>query len=393
MNETRIPPPLQGREIVLVGTAHVSKESIDEVVQSIREENPDMVCIELDRDRYKAITEKNSWESLDIVKVFKEGRGFLVMANLVLASFQRRMGQSTGVQPGDEMKAAIETAKELGIPFALCDREVHITLRRAWMSCGLRNKIKLLSSLLTSAFSTEKMDEEEIEALKDQSELDGVMNDLSEYLPPVKATLIDERDRYLAAKIWAAGREGIKQVAVVGAGHLKGVQACLEKIEAGQEDVDVANLDSIPPKTLLSKLSPWLIPLVIAGLVVVGFFQVGPEQSLAMLGRWLILNGSLAALGALIALGHPLSILVSFLGAPIGTLSPVISVGLFSGITQAWMRPPRVSDVQTAHEDISSIKGIYRNRILKALLVFLLSSLGGAIGNFISIPALAGLLF
>ncbi|MDR0784858.1 MAG: TraB/GumN family protein [Treponema sp.] len=393
MNETRTTLSLQRREIILIGTAHVSRESIDEVTQAVREESPGMVCVELDESRYKAITERDSWEKRDIVKIFKEGRGFLLMVNLVLAGFQRRMGQNTGVQPGDEMKAAIETAQALGIPFALCDREIHVTLRRAWASCGFWNKMKLLASLLSSAFATEKMSEEEIEALKNRSELDDIMKDLSEYLSPVKVTLIDERDCYLAAKIWSAGGEGVKQIAVVGAGHLKGIQACLEKIADGQESTDVANLNVVPPRNLLSKLSPWLIPAVILGLAAVGFFRVGPEQSLVMLGRWLILNGSLAALGALVALGHPLSILASFFGAPIGTLSPVISVGLFSGITQAWVRPPRVSDAETIYEDVSSIKGIYRNRILKALLVFFLSSIGGAIGNFISIPSLAGLLF
>ncbi|MDR0644872.1 MAG: TraB/GumN family protein [Treponema sp.] len=393
MNETRTTLFLQGREIILIGTAHVSKESIDEVTQTVREEKPDMICVELDEGRYRAMTEKDNWERLDVVKVFKEGKGFLLIANLVLASFQRRMGQNLGVQPGDEMKAAVKTALELGIPFTLCDREINVTLRRAWANCSFWNKMKLLTSLLASSFTTEKISEKEIEDLKNRSELDGMMKDLSEYLPPIKTTLIDERDCYLAAKIWSTGGEGIKQVAVVGAGHLKGIQTHLEKITAGQESADISNLNAIPPKSFLSKVVPWLIPIVIVGLIAIGFFRVGPSQSFAMLGRWLILNGSLAAFGTLIALGHPLSILVSFLGAPIGTLSPVISVGLFSGMTEAWVRPPRVSDAEAVAEDVSSIKGIYGNRILKALLVFFLASIGGAVGNFISIPALAGLLF
>jgi pheromone shutdown-related protein TraB len=393
MSETRTTLFLQGREIILIGTAHVSKESVDEVTRAIKEEKPNMVCIELDESRHRAMTEKDKWEKLDVTKVFKEGRGFLLIANLVMAGFQRRMGQNLGVQPGEEMKAAVETARELGIPFALCDREINITLRRAWANCGFWNKMKLLSSLLSSAFTSEKISTEEIEELKNQSELDGMMKGLSEYLPPVKATLIDERDCYLASKIWSSGGEGVKRVAIVGAGHLKGIQTRLEKIAAGQESVDVASLNVIPPKSLWSKAAPLLIPAAILGLIVVGFFQVGLQQSVSMLGRWLLLNGSLAALGALIAMGHPLSILASFLCAPIGTLSPVLSVGFFSGMTEAWIRPPRVSDTEAIYGDASSVKGFYRNRILKALLVFLLSSIGGAIGNFISIPALAGSLF
>jgi pheromone shutdown-related protein TraB len=236
------------------------------------------------------------------------------------------------------------------------------------------------------------MSEAEIEDLKTHSELDGMMDELSAYLPPVKAVLIDERDQYLAAKIWENSREGGKQVAVVGAGHIKGIKVHLEKMAADEESVDVAALEAIPSPGIVSKILPWLLPIVILALIVVGFFRVGTDLSLEMLRNWLLLNGSLAALGALIALAHPLSILVSFFGAPIGTLSPVVSVGLFSGIVEVTMRKPRVSDAQTLIDDISSLKGIYRNRITKALLVFFLASIGGAVGNIISIPALAGLL-
>jgi pheromone shutdown-related protein TraB len=238
---------------------------------------------------------------------------------------------------------------------------------------------------------------EEIENLKKHSELDGMMNELSGYLPSVKETLIDERDRYLAAKIYSAGAEAsgdkpLKQIAIVGAGHMKGIQGRLEKIAAGEESPDVSALDSIPPPGILSRAAGWLIPAAIVTLIVLGFFLSGPERSIAMLLRWVLWNGSLAALGTLIALGHPLSVLVSFLGAPVATINPFIGVGIFSGVTEASLRKPRVGDAQTIAEDAGSLKGIYRNRITRALLVFFLSSIGGMIGNFISIPSLAGFL-
>jgi pheromone shutdown-related protein TraB len=382
-----------GREIILIGTAHISRDSIAEVEQAIREGKPGMVCVELDAGRYASIIQQENWEKLDVVKVFKEGKGFLLMVNLVLSGFQRRMGQELGVKPGEEMKIAIETARDLGIPHALCDREIQTTLRRAWTRCGLWSKCKLLASLLSSAFVTEKYSETEIESLKSRSELDGMMAELAEYLPRVKETLIDERDRYLAAKIWESGvQTGGKQIAVVGAGHLQGVRSHLEKLAAGEESADVSNLDVVPPASVVSKSAGWLFPLLIAALIILGFFRAGAMISLEMLIRWIMLNGSLAALGTLIALGHPLSILVSFVGAPIATLNPFIGVGLFSGVVEASMRKPRVMDAETISEDIGSLKGIYRNRITKALLVFFLSSLGGAIGNFIAIPSLASLL-
>ena len=397
MNDTRTTIRLGGREITLIGTAHVSRESIDEVIRAIREEKPDQVCVELDPGRHDSMTQKDNWEKLDMVKVIKEGKGFLLMANLVLSGFQRRMGAGLGVKPGEEMKAAIETAAEMGIPCALCDREVQTTLRRAWARCGIWSKCKLLASLVSSAFTTEKMSPEEIESLKKHSELDGMMNELSAYLPSVKETLIDERDRYLAVKIYSAAGEvpgggPLKQIAVVGAGHIKGIQAPLEKIAAGEERPDVSALDTIPQPGILARAAGWLFPAVIVTLIVLGFFRAGAGLSIAMLLRWVLWNGSLAALGALIALGHPLSVLVSFLGAPIATINPFIGVGIFSGVTEASLRKPRVGDAQTIAEDVGSLKGIYRNRITKALLVFFLSSIGGMIGNFISIPSLAGFL-
>jgi pheromone shutdown-related protein TraB len=385
------------KEILLIGTAHVSRESIEEVRRIIREENPGIVCVELDRDRYNSMTQRESWEQLNVFKVIKEGRGFLLMANLVLSGFQRRLGNELGVKPGEEMRTAVETAGELGIPCYFCDREVKTTLRRAWARCGLWNKGKLLASLISGAFSTEQLSEGEIESLKKGSELEGMMAELARYLPPVKSTLIDERDQYLAARIWQsiqgmAGPLNPRVTAVVGAGHLEGIKTQLERIAAGASGADVHELDIVPKGGWVSKLIGWLIPLAIVALIVAGFFRSGADISRAMLLRWVLLNGSLAALGTIIALGHPISVLISFVGAPIATINPFIAVGFFSGIMEASLRKPRVEDAQNISADVSSIKGFYRNRISRALLVFFLSSLGGIIGNIISIPSLAGLL-
>ncbi|MDR0451198.1 MAG: TraB/GumN family protein [Treponema sp.] len=392
MNDNCARLKLAGREIILIGTAHVSRESIAEVRRVIREEKPGRVCVELDQGRYGSISQKENWEKLDVIKILREGKGFLLIANLVLSGFQRRLGDELGVKPGEEMKTAVETAEELGIPFDFCDRDVQITLRRAWARCGFWNKCKLLASLLSGAFSTEKLSNEEVENLKKASELDGMMAELSGYLPPVKTTLIDERDRYLAAKIWQSSASAERVAAVVGAGHLPGLKSHLEKLARGEEEPDTEDLNAIPPRTFLSRALSWIFPLLIVLLIGAGFFRAGTDVSLSMLLRWALLNGSLAALGAAAALAHPLSVLVSFVGAPIATINPFIGVGLFSGVVEAALRKPRVSDAQNIAEDVSSIRGVYRNRISRALLVFFLSSLGGAIGNFIAIPSLAGLL-
>jgi len=388
---------LNGREFKLIGTAHVSRESIGEVRNIIVEEKPDMVCVELDQGRYNSITQNDTWEKLDLAKVFKEGKGFLLIANLALASFQRRLGNELGVKPGEEMKTAVETANELGIAHSLCDREVHTTLRRAWSSCGLWSKSKLLASLLASAFTTEKLSEEEIENLKNRNELDGMMSELSNYLPGVKTVLIDERDRFLAAKIWTstppdAEREATQKIAaVVGAGHMQGIKTHLEKLAAGEETADVSELDKIPPPGIFSKIARFIIPVAIIALIAAGFIRAGTETGFSMILQWILWNGSLAALGAIIALAHPLAILVSFLGAPITSLNPFIGVGILSGLVQAALRKPRVCDVQNITEDTTSLKGIYRNRITRALMVFFLSSLGSVVGTFVSAGTIASL--
>jgi len=388
-----------GRDFKLIGTAHVSRESIEEVKNIIRKEKPDMVCVELDQGRYNSIAKNDNWEKLNLSKVFREGKGFLLIANLVLGSFQKRLGNELGVKPGEEMIAAIQTAQELGLPYSLCDREVQITLRRAWSSCGFFSKSKLLASLLASAFTTEKLSEKEIESLKDKNELDGMMSELADYLPGVKKTLIDERDRYLAAKIWtsvpvavknAEGETNKKIVAVVGAGHIRGIVSHLEKLEKGEETSDINELDIIPPSGFFSKALRFVIPAAIVALVAAGFIRAGSSTGFSMMLQWILWNGSLAAVGAIIALAHPFAILISFIGAPITSLNPFIGIGILSGIVQVTFRKPRVSDVQSITEDAVNLKGIYRNRISRALLVFFLSSLGSSIGTFVSIPAIVG---
>ncbi|MBQ9630926.1 MAG: TraB/GumN family protein [Treponema sp.] len=370
------------REIILLGTAHVSKESVEEVTALVKETMPDCVAVELDAKRYKTITEPENYRKLDIISVLKKKEGFLLLANLVLSAFQRRMGQSVGVKPGDEMLAALKIAKELNIPHALVDRSIEITLRRAWAKNSLWGKCKLLASLIASAFGNEDISEEEIEALKKSNEMDSMMNDLSDYLPTVKEVLINERDKYLAASIWKAS--GNKILAVLGAGHLPGVQMYLEKIASGEESTDTSLIDSVPKKSAFSKIIPYIIPAFILALIIVGFIVGGKNIGTKMIGNWVLWNGVLAAIGALLAAAHPFAIILSFIAAPLTSLTPVVGVGIVSGIVQALSCKAKVSDMEELQQDATSIKGWYKNRILRVLLVFLFSSLGSSIGTFVA---------
>ena len=406
---------LGDRAVLLVGTAHISPESIEEVRSLIASERPSRVCVEIDEGRWKSMSEGQDWASLDIGKVLREGKGFLLMANLALSGFQRRMGSEVGVKPGEEMLAAVRAAEELGVPYAFCDREVQLTLKRAWGKSNFWNRSKLIASLASSAFTNEKLSEAEIEQLKERSELEEMMGELADFLPSVKEVLIDERDRYLATKIFLEAKRPLPEasaapgaeaasgdasdqdaagerpaaLAVVGAGHLAGIEAWLLRLEAGEASADLSGLETLPPPSPWAKAAGWAIPALIVGLIVLGFFRSGVQASLALLLRWILLNGSLAALGSALCLAHPLTIALSFVAAPLATLNPFVGVGLFAGLAEAFLRKPRVADFQGLAEDATSLKGFYRNRVTHVLLVFFLSSFGGMAGNFIALPFLA----
>jgi pheromone shutdown-related protein TraB len=378
------------REFLLLGTAHISSRSVEEVRGLILEEKPDRVCVELDAARYGSLTEGPGWGKLDIVEVLRKGKGFLLLANLVLSSFQRRLGAGLGVNPGEEMLTAVRLAQEAGIPFSLCDRDIQLTLRRAWARTSFWGKNKMLAAMLATIFSSEKLTPEEIEKLKSRTTFQSLLDELAGYLPAVKEVLIDERDRYLATRIYQA--EGKRVVAVVGAGHVEGIARALEALQAGTLSADTRSLEEVPPRRRLVSYLGWLIPAAIVGLLVAGFFRSGWQLSLTMLWKWVLVSGTLAALGTALTLAHPVTILAAFVGAPITTLNPFIGIGLVTGVIEAFLRKPRVADFENLHDDLLSFRGFFRNRVTHILLVFVLSSLGAMVGNFIGIPWLTSLL-
>ena len=389
MSQTQKILELNGRKITLIGTAHVSRESIDEVTNTIKELKPDCVAIELDGKRADSIKNKDKYKQLDIIQILKRNEGFLLLANLILASFQRRMGANIGVQPGDEMLAAMNTAAELNIPAVMADRAIQVTLRRAWAKNSLWGKCKLLATMLSSAFSNETVSEEDIEKLKTSNEMDSMMNEIADYMPVVKEVLIDERNLYLAKKIWDSNGNNI--VAVLGAGHLPGVAENLEKLAAGTTDGNLEQISEVPKKSVAGKIFAWLIPAIIVVLIAAGFIYGGSQLGSKMILNWILWNGTSAALLTLLAAGHPLVILAAFISAPITSLCPFIGCGFVTAILQAILCKPRVQDMETLQDDIS-FKGFYKNRILRVLLVFILSSMGSSVATFVSGGSIATML-
>ena len=390
MSQTQIQLDFNGRKITLVGTAHVSKESVEEVTETIKNMQPDCVAVELDEKRADSIKNPSRYSQLDLVKVLKKKQGFLLLANIMLSSYQRRMGLNAGVKPGDEMIAAMNAAEENNIRCTLVDRPIQITLKRAWGKNSFWGKCKLLATLISSAFSKEEVDPEEIEKLKQRNEMDSMMDELSDYMPVIKKVLIDERDQYLASKIWES--EGNNIVAVLGAGHLPGVQAYLEKLGAGQASSNVAELEVLPKPGIFGKILAVLIPACIIGLIIAGFVYGGVHAGTQILSTWFLWNAIPAAILTAVAFGHPLAILVGFVGAPFTSLCPFIGIGFCTAIVQAIVCKPKVSDMENLQEDVSSLKGFYKNRILRTLLVFILSSLGSTLGTFIGGADIIGIL-
>lgn len=368
----------EDKEVILLGTAHVSKESAELVASVIEKEKPDTVCIELCRSRYQSIRQKNTWQNMDIIKVIKEKKAFLLLSNLLLASFQKRIAQKLDVKPGAEMISAIETAEKVGARVHLADRDIRITLSRTWRFMSLWDKLKILFQLISSAGEIDEISEKDIEKMKQEDMLETLLADVKKSLPALRDILIDERDRYLAHKIRTA--PGKRIVAVVGAGHVPGIKKYWEV------NTDINALEKLPPSSMFIRIFKWILPLSILSLFILGFFYGGSTAGTQMITWWIMANGLLAGLGALIAFAHPLTILSSILAAPLTSLNPMIAAGWVSGLVEAFSRKPKVKDFENLSEDILSIRGFRQNKVTKILLVVVLTNLGSAIGTFVAIP-------
>ncbi len=365
---------IDGKEIILIGTAHVSKFSAEEVKEIIEAEKPDSICIELDEERYKSISNRDKWKNMNIINVIKEKRSTLLLINLILSTYQKKMANQFDIKPGQEMIQGIESSKEFGTNLVLADRNIQTTFKRIWRGVGFWGKIKLFYSIILSIFDDEEISEEDLERMKTEDMLSSALNELSSSFPKLKKHLVDERDQYLAQKIKDA--PGDKVVAVLGAAHVPGIKKEVYK------EHDLEELSSVPPKYLTSKIAGWIIPIIIIA-IIVSTFSVDKNTGIDQIISWVLWNGTLSAIGAAIAFGHFLSILTAFLVAPITSLNPLLAAGWFAGITEAFIRKPSVEDFENLTQDIFTIKGFWKNRVTKILLVVILANLGSVIGTWV----------
>jgi pheromone shutdown-related protein TraB len=365
---------LEGREIILIGTAHVSRASVEEVKTLIETEKPDTVCIELCQARYQAMIETDRWKNTDIAKIIRERKAPLLLANLIMSSYQKKLAKKFDIQPGQEMKQAVASAETVGAEICLADRDLQITMLRLWRSTNFWGKLKLFFQFMLGMMMDEELTEEEMEKMKNKDMLSAALDELSTAFPQLKSIVIDERDRYLSQKIKTA--PGTKIVAVLGAGHLPGI---MEEI---YHDHDLEQLMEVKPAPPINKIIAWSIPVLIIALIVMTF-SVDRATGIEQIVTWILWNGSLGLLGAIIALAHPLAMLTALLAAPISSLSPLLAAGWFAGLTEALVRKPSVNDFESLAEDIHTVKGFWRNKVTRILLVVVFVNLGSTVGTVI----------
>ena len=372
--------------IILVGTAHISPKSVEEVREAIIEFKPDIVAVELCERRYKGLTEKDKWENTEVTELLKSNNAYYFLAQLFLSALQRELGKEYGVQPGAEMLAAIEEAEKQGIPVTLVDRDIAITLKRAWKKMGFREKTRFTWEFLKTLLGLEEVEEIDLDKLMDQDIISAMMEELKEIAPSATEVLIDERDTYIAKKILDASRKG-RVLAVVGAGHIKGIREHLEK-----PDIDLKELEEIPKKKISwIKTIGYIIPVLFAFLIGYALFTKGATLAGTMFLYWFLINGVCSAAGAAIAGGHPLSILTAFFAAPITSLNPAIAAGWVAGYVEAKIRTPVVKDFQELRT-LESFKDFWHNRVVRLLLVVALANVGSMIGTIIALPYITSLL-
>lgn len=372
-----------GVEYVVLGTAHVSRASVAAVEALVANESFDAIAVELCPSRAEGMRNPDAFKQMDLFQVIRQGKVGMVAASLVLSSFQQRLAAQYGIQPGAEMKAAMDGAERANLPVWLIDREVGTTLKRAWRSVGTWARFGLLGGLVASVFEREQVDEKDIEKLKEGDLLESAFGEFAQNSAPLYNSLIGERDEYMAARLreQAQGTPAVRRVLVViGAGHLKGLCGHLREQQEPPAR-RIAELARLPPKARWPKwLALGLVLLVFAAIAYA--FHRNPSLGALALRNWILFTGGCAALGALAAGGHPLSILAAFVAAPIKPFRPGIPAGGISAMAEAWIRRPRVADFETLRDDIGEWTGWWKNRVARTLLNFILVSAGTVIGEY-----------
>jgi pheromone shutdown-related protein TraB len=371
-------------QVTLLGTAHVSRASAEKVRELLESGAYDAVAVELCPSRYNAIVDPDALARMDLFKVLKEGKASMVAANLALGAYQQRLAEQFGIEPGAEQREAIQHAKENHRPVLLIDREIGITLKRVAANVAWWKRFGLFAGLLASLLSKEEVEEEEVERLKEGDILETAFSEFAEDRQDLYLPLIDERDRYMTARLLEELRQHPREhvLVVIGAGHLKGIGNYLAQGMDRPGEI-IAELDSPPPPRRWLKLIPWIVVALVLTGFAIGFVR-SPDLGWRLVGDWVLINGTLSALGALIAAAHPLTVIAAFLAAPVTSLNPTVGAGMVTAAVEIYLRKPQVQDFSNLRRDTTQLKGWWRNRVSRTLLVFLFSTLGSAVGTYLA---------
>jgi len=374
---------ISGSTITLLGTAHVSKESVVLVEEKIMSGEFDCIAVELCPARYENLVNQSWWKNLNIFEIFKKKKASLLLINLALSAYQKRLADKVGIEAGKEMIRATELAREKNIRLEVIDRDISTTLHRLVTEVSFWQKIKIFSGLVVGIFVGEDVDHEQIESLKKGDMLHSVIEEFGESLPEIKRVLIDERDEFMTGKLalLAASENAPKNIlAMVGAGHLIGMEPAF-KNPAGQSRIDELSIK--PPSSRVGYFIGWAICAFILGMFYVGY-QQSPELGWSLVMTWVVINGGLSALGAALAFAHPLSVLTAFLAAPLSSLNPTIGAGVVVGLVESYLRKPKVTDFERLREDIASFPMWWKNGVVRVLLVFFFANVGSAVGTYVA---------
>ncbi|MBE2210158.1 MAG: TraB/GumN family protein [Xanthomonadaceae bacterium] len=367
-----------GVHYTLLGTAHVSRASVDAVKSAIDSGQFDAVAVELDPQRYAAMSDPDQLAKLDLVKVIREGKVPMFAANLGLAAYQRRLAEQLGIEPGAELKAAASEAQARDLPMHLIDRDVGLTFKRASERLGFWRRSMLSGGILASLFFDEKVEDDAIEKLKEGDMLEASFSEFAADNPALYETVIAERDAYMAAKLRQTSGDARRVLAVIGAGHMAGITRHLQDDDAVPA-TEIARLETLQPKSGIPWFTIILAAFVLGGFAY-GFWKGGLDVGTDLIVYWVLITGGLGALGCAIAGGHPLSILGAFVSSPITPLHPALASGTVSALIEAWVRKPTYADFMSLRDDVQSVRGWWRNRVARVLLNFFLTSFGTAIG-------------
>lgn len=384
MNEPLQSLIIRESKVTLLGTSHVSRASADAVREMLRSGMFDVVCVELCQSRYNAIMNPDTLAEMDLFAVFRQRKASMVTAHLALGAYQQRMAEQLGVEPGVDMKTAIEEASESRLQLVLIDREIGITLRRAYRNTSFWKRISLVAGLFASVLSRESVSEKEIEKLKNGDVLETLFARFSEESNHLYLPLVEERDQYMSAKILQVVAENKNKsiLAIVGAGHMKGIAHYLKDSSFQPESV-LERLETVKRKRTFLKILPWIIIVLIGTGFYFGFKQ-SPDLGWRLVLQWIVINGSLSALGAAIAGAHLITVVTAFIAAPITSLNPTIGAGMVTAAVETVIRKPTVNDFRALRVDTTTVKGWRRNAVAKTLLIFVLSSFGSAVGTYVA---------